>query len=312
MSRLSEEEKQYLRYQIYSLRCEDPWISNKKAAKIVGHSIPTVNRYANEAERREIVPQPRIRLYPNPERRAALLLVEDKCRAYDELVDNAHVTYVCLYQGGWDILVSYEAPTDLTKITGYKEMLVEGSRGRIISPKAEYTTWTSSFSKMKDFLNQEKKREESPLGGRVCYPDWDEEEWELYYYFKNNLRRNFNKFRKKFRTSWRKYEDWKKNLRKYCSILSFFYPEGYAAYITTTFCIQTDYEKYILDLLSLLPCTSTYYRIGDHLIASIFTPRNDWSQYKILDIMSRLKDDGIVSNYSDGFAMYHWGEGEDE
>jgi DNA-binding Lrp family transcriptional regulator len=307
VTRLSEEEKQYLRYQIYSLRYDDPWISNKKVAKRLNRSISTVDRYAKEAEQNMVILGPEIRLRPTPERRAALLLLEDKYKAYDIFEGSPTISYQCIYQGGWDMVVTYKDPMDLTKIPGYKGKIANGLRGTVISPKVEYTSWRYGFEKMEKFMEQKKDIDKSRLQCVPCQPEWDEEEWTLYYYFKRNLRRNFNRIRKEHKISWRKYEDWKASLKKYCSINLLYLPEGYDAYRSVSLCLETDYEQYLVDLLSLLPTGTIFYKIGERLMATIYTPREDAEcTYRIFRAISQLKGDGIVNDCLDGFAMWYW------
>ncbi len=304
LARLSREEKQYLQYQIYSLRYDDPWIPNKKIAKIVGRPITTVNRLAKEAEENVIVYHPQCRLYC-PNERGALLLIEDKYKAFNELKENPHMTYECLVQGGWDILVLYYEPMNLAEIRGYKGMLLEGPVRNVILPKVPYISWEKCFQKMEDLLDKRRHIEESTLDREVCYPDWDEEEWRLYYTFKDNLRKNFNKFRKQCRISWRKYGEWKKNLRKYCKIDISYYPDGYEAYISMLLSIRTHHEKYIWELFSFLPASPVIFKIGDNLLIAVLAPRNNWHQYRILGMISLLRDDGIINSYLDGFPLHY-------
>ena len=250
---------------------------------------------------------PEIRLLPTPGRRAALLLLEDKYKSHDMLRGSPPVSYQCIYQGGWDMVVTYKAPMDLTKIPGYKGKIADGLRGTIISPKVEYTSWRRGFEKIEKFIKQKKDIDKSKLQCVTCQPEWDEEEWTLYYYFKRKLRRNFNRMRKEHKISWRKYEDWKATLKKYCSINITYLHEGYDAYMSVALCLETDYEQYLIDLLSLLPTGTIFYKIGERLMVTIYAPREDVEcTYRIFRVISQLKGNGIVHDYLDGVAVWYW------
>ncbi len=310
MNRLSKEEIRYLRYQIYRFRFDNPWITNKKIAELVNLSISTVSRYAKEAEENGVIwnPQPRVKSYP--QKKAALLAFTDKHKAYFELQNCPEITYVCIYQGDWNITAIYNTYVDFETISGYERTVAEGIRGTIFTPPVAYTSWESCFEKMEHFLEQSSDIEETNLDYDPEYLEWDDEEWNLYYYFRYNLRKSFNKFKKGFQISWRKYEKWKKTLTKYCTILSSFYPDGYDSYSSLTFCLRTLYEKYIMDLLSLLPTTPVLYKIGEYLSINLYVPR-DYGQYsKIFEIMSLLIGKGIITECLDGYAIESWRTGE--
>jgi hypothetical protein len=312
MTRLAKKEIQYLKYQVYSYRYDDPWIPNKRIAQQVNRSISTVNRYANEAEKENVIwnPQPRLKSYPG--KKTALLLFKDKHKAYHELQACDEVAYVCIYQGNWDILAVYNKPVDFEAISGYKETLIEGLRGMVFTPKVEYVSWDTSFENMDRFLDIfDKNICESTFACEPVYPAWDEEDWELYYYFRYNLRKSFNKLRKQSCISWRKYQHWKKTLTQYCTILSSFYPEGYNAYNSLTFCIQTMYEQYVADLFSHLPVTPILYRVGDYFLINIFISRDYKYHFKVFEIVSLLVDEGIITTCKDGYAIRSWREPEE-
>ena len=312
MARLSKKEIQYLKYQIYSYRYTNPWIPNKKVAKLVNRSISTVNRYANEAEKENVIwnPQPRLKSYPG--KKTALLLFKDKHKAYQELQTKDEVAYVCIYQGNWDILAVYNKPVDFEVISGYKETFLEGLRGMVLTPKVEYVSWDTSFENMEHFLDKvhTEKIRESSFACECGYPDWDEEDWELYNYFRYNLRKSFNKLRRQSCISWRKYQYWKKKLTQYCTILSSFYPEGYNAYKSLTFCIKTRYEQYIVDLFSYLPVTPILYQVGDYFLVNIFISRDYKHHFKVFEIVSFLADTSVITACKDGYAIRSWREPE--
>ncbi len=302
-SRLSEEDKLYLKYQIYSYRRDDPWISNKKVAKLTNHSITTVNRYAKEGEKQIVILNPQPKLYPHPDIKITLLVFENKYNAFEELKKYPGIRYMCLYHGDWDIVAVHDASVDFTEIPGYIETVVEGLYGPCLTPKTTYTSWEQFFESAKIFLEQEEKIQESIFDCNPRIPDWDKEDWEMYWYFIANLRRSFNELRKKTPISWRKYAEWKKSLADYCTILAGFFPEGSHSYLDMTLCFTTQYEKYVVDLFSHMPTTPGFTRAGEYVLANIFIPKDYSQQPKVYNINSQLVDEGIISDYKDAFGF---------
>ncbi len=305
MRRLSGEDIKYLKYQIYSHRYNDPWIPDKKVAKLIGRSISTVNRYARQAEEEGVIWNPQPRLNPYPDKRVALLLFEDKNRAFCELENHPVISYVCMYQGSWDIMAIYNKPLDFTKIPGYTKTILDGVRGLLFTPKVSFISWEDSFKKMGNLLKKGGEIQESRFDCEPCYPDWDDEDWKMFSYFKFDLRKDFNKLRKECRISWRKYEEWKKNLRKYCTILMSYYPGGYRTYSSITLCMRTSYENYVADVFSCLPTTPVFYRVGEYLFVNIFIPEDYDKHCRILETISALREYGIITHCSDAHGIVH-------
>ncbi len=305
MTRLSKKEKMHLKYQIYYKRYDNPWITDKKIAKSLKRSISTVNRYARKAEEENVIWNPSIRLKYHPEKKSALVLVDDKNKAFEELQNVPGVEYLCIYQGNWDFMLTYTEPMKLSKIPGYKEAVVKGQRGVVFSPKVPYTSWRECFEPINELLAEQYLQKFS-YGEKAQFPQWDEEEWKLYHYFKENLRKSFNEFRKESLISWRKYIAWKKTLEKYCAISTYYFPEGSLSYTSHTFCFRTPYERYIATLFSHLPTSSTFHKIEDYCMINLFLPKDYTIHDKILNIFSRMLEKGIISEYIDGYAVMHW------
>lgn len=310
MTRLSEEEKQYLKYQIYRFRYDDPWISNKKVAKLLDRSISTINRYAKQAEEGGIILNPSLKLKPHPQFKAALLSFENKYRALDELKAHKEIRFICLYHGDWDFRVTYDASIDFTEIPGHIKTVADGVIGPGISPRVEYISWERCFEFMEHFL-EEKEVHKSEFDHQPCVPEWDEEDWQLYYYFLPNVRKSFKELREETPISWRKYQEWKKNLTAYCTITTGFFPEGYLGYNDMTLCFQTRYEKYIAGLFSLMPTSSLFFRIGKYFLANIFIPKEYDKLPRVYDVIFQLLDRGIISDYRDGYGVIAWWNYED-
>lgn len=304
MTRLSEEEIRYLQYQIYSSKYDDPWIPHKQIAKLVNHSISTVDRYARKAEEENVIPNPQLRLN-SPFKKAALLLFEDKLKAYNELQEYTDITYLSVYQGDWDITAVYDGFVDFSQVSGYKGKVTEGPMGRIFTQKAKYTSWNSCFTTMETLLEQGKIGE-STITSTSSYPDWNDDHWKMFNYFKPNLQKKFSHLRKEYPISWRCYEEWKESLRDYCTIITYYFPEGYHAYGSFTLCFKTDCEKYIVTLFSTLPTSSIFHKIGDYLVVHIFVPLDYEQQMRIYDIVSRLLDKKIITDYMDGNRIVYW------
>lgn len=303
MTRLSEEDIRYLEYQIYSFKYDDPWIPHKQIAKSVNRSISTVNRYAKRAEEEIIVPNPQLRLN-SPFRKAALLLFEDKWNAYNELQTYPDITYLSVYQGDWDITAVYDGFVDFSQISGYRGKVMEGTMGRVFTQKARYTSWKTCFATMEEMLEQD--IEESTVDCGSSYPDWNVDHWEMFNYFRLNLRKKFNPLRREYQISWRCFEEWKESLRDYCTVITYYFPEGYQAYDRFTLCFKTNYEEYIVKLFSTFPTSSIFHKIGKYLLVNIFVPLDYEQQMRIYDVVSRLLHKKVITDFMDGNRIVYW------
>ena len=305
MTRLSKEDIQYLKYQIYQVRYDDPWISTKKTAKLLNRSISTVNRYTKKAVKEGVFhpPQPRLKQYPGKE--AALFLFENKYNIFSKLLDYPGMTYLCIYHGDWNIAALYDGPIDFSQFPGYIKAVVKGPVEKIFIPKVPYISWEKSFEKMEKILTQNPTKT-SAINCSTYNLDWDEEDWILYHYFKYDLKRSFNELRKKHVISWRKYQNWKKTLKEHCTILVDYYPRGYEAYNGVTICFRTKYEQYIVDLFSHLPTTPLFYKVGAYLLVNLYYPKGCEKELRMFKVTSTLINEGIIEDYLDGYGICNW------
>ena len=303
MTRLSEEEKKYLKYQIYSLRYDDPWISNKKVARLLNRSISTVNRYAKLAEEEGIIWNPTLGVF-HPERKVALLQFQNKLQAFTKLQEFMNIGYLCVCQGDWDITAIYDREVDFSQVPGYERVVMKGFREMIFTSKVQYTTWEKCFSRMEALMQKDVQK--SPIVYNPCYPEWDEEEWAMYYYFRPNVRKKFSNLRKEYPVSWRKYERWKRGLRKYSTIMMEYYPEGNSIYDSAVLCFKTDYGKFIVDFFSHMPTTCFFYKVEEHMMVGIFVPQDYKKQMKLYGLISQLIDNEIITQYMDGNSIVYF------
>ncbi len=198
----------------------------------------------------------------------------------------------------------YREPIDFSQISGYRGKVLEGLRGEVFTQKVGYSSWDCCFAEMEAFLEQNLTA--SHLECRPHCSDWDEEDWKLFDYFRFNMRKKFKHLRKEYPISWRKYGEWKTTLRKHCTILMFYFPEGRHAYDSVTLCFRTDYEKFIVQLFSRLPATSVFYKIGDYLLTNLFVPWDYKYQMRTYDIISRLLTQKIITDFTDGNRIVQW------
>lgn len=310
MTRLSEKERKYLMYQIYSHRYDDPWITNKKVAKLVNRSISTVNRCANQAEEEGIIWSPTLGVH-HPERRVALLLFENKWEAFNKLQKYTEIGYICVYQGDWDIMVIYDGYVDFSQVPGYKGTVVTGPREAVLTQKVPYTTWEKCFTTMEDLLHKG-SFQKSDLDLNLRYPEWDEEEWALFHYFRPNLRKQFSDLRKEHLISWRTYAKWKKHLREYCTIMVEYFPDGWTTYDNITICFRTEYEQSMVKFLSRLPTTSLFCKIETYLMVSMYIPLEERKQTRLYTIISQLINEKIVTHYMDANSIVYFARGSED
>lgn len=305
MNRLSEEEKRYLKYQIYTVRYDDPWIPDKKVAKILNRSISTIERYAKKAEEEGVIWNPTLGVY-RPDRAVALLKYNDKLKAFNDLQQFKNIDYICVCQGDWDITVVYNGQVDFSAICGYKQTIMQKHREVIFTLKVQHMTWETCFTRMDNFVREADTLEKSDIDCNPCYPPWDEEDWIMYYYFESNVRKKFSELRKKHPISWRKFEEWKKTLRTYSTFMMEYYPGGNNAYDSAFLCFKTDYGKKMVEFFSTMPTTCFYHKMGKHMMVGIFLPQDYRQQTRFYELISNLIEKNVISEYMDGNSVVYF------
>jgi len=306
VSRLSDSQKEEVRYRIYEQLLQDERISLARMAKNLGLARNTVTSHYHYMIENEILLPPSLRLKMFDDLREYVyhLTFEKPVRVHQELEKNPHVVYHCVTSGAFDMVVITDTPVDFESHPRYKGCLLQGPRSDLVfPPKISQDTYEEAFCKI------ETRIKEGPLEPSLLpteFPPrkivWTGLEWELFYDLKHNIRRPFTEIVEKHEISkwlfYRSYERIKENCIKIVSL----FPKKRVNYSDFYFIFKTDYEKALADLFMQLPCGSMYWHVGDRMVTWINIVRT-FSFKRFFGLLHWMDDNEIIEDlkYALGF-----------
>jgi hypothetical protein len=168
--------------------------------------------------------------------------------------------------------------TALQKFPVDGDIIYEGFRSDYHLSFAPDYTWEQSIESMNEKIKHFKKEmyTENTIIETHWHESipWDHEDEKLYRSFKYDLRSTITPIMKKNLISGQKIYEFLDKLPQCCTVDTSFFPKGLPAYDPYFFMFNTDYEDFIIELFSLLPTSSFFFKVADRLFAMIFVEKH--------------------------------------
>lgn len=306
MSRLTDSQKREIHYSIYEQLVAEERITLTNMSKNLGLARNTVTSHFNYMMEHEILlpPSLRLKMFEDLREYVYLMNFEKPVRVYQELENNPRIVYHNLTSGAFNMVAITDSPVDFESHPHFKECILQGPRNDCLYTHVSRDTYEDAFGEIKKTLEE---------GNLTCgmlpiehVPRtiiWTELEWKLFYDLKHNVRRTFTEIVKNHGISkylfYQSYERIKKNCIK---IVSFF-PEKRLNYSDFYFIFKTDYEKSLIDLFTLLPCSNMFCHVGDCTVAWINIPRT-FSFKEFFGLLYWMDDHEIVKDIMYALAFF--------
>jgi hypothetical protein len=202
--------------------------------------------------------------------------------------------------GTWDFMVITEEEMDFTGMEGVRECVYQGKKGGTFISKCVHVDWENS---MKDiFSRMGAPGEETVFYEEVPSLTWGEKEWMLYHAFRLNARRDSVLVLRALDIDREIYEKWVSTLPEVAYVQPTFYPSGSDVYGALDFLLKSDYQKQIITILGLLPCSGVFFSTGDAVWARL--PVRERKDIRNVDIaMSYLEKCGYITDVAMSLAM---------
>ena len=198
--------------------------------------------------------------------------------------------------GIWNTLVISNILLNFQTIDGFKNIYFSGEKGIVTTPKVVHRQWENSFKDIDERMDQ--FTEETFSKENQVHPlPWGPDEWNLFYAFKDNVRKKKTVTLKEIGVRYDVFMPWRKTLEQYCSVHTEFYPEGYNRYMHYLFLFSTEYKEFITLLFSLFPTTSTIMPVGDRLLVKVNIHAIDM-EYRLFETIQELERRRIIEGYS--------------
>jgi len=253
--------------QIYEQIYEDPFIPLYQITKNTKVSRSTVFRYIAKMYELSILQGPFISVKPaeNYHQYAYFLMVNDPLTVYRRLKGFPGLISRSLTAGNWNLLVIFNRLMDLSVLNGVRKCILQGVKGVTHLSKVGGLNWDESIQRMKAAVPEEKCTlyEEGP----ELY--WKEKEWVLFEQFKYNIRKKTMPVLKKVNIRYEQYQKWISQLPEVALVQPAFFPLQQKNYFFIDFLFQSDYHKGLANVLGMLPSTSFFFSVGEHLLARL-------------------------------------------
>ncbi|MBU7011828.1 MAG: Lrp/AsnC family transcriptional regulator [Theionarchaea archaeon] len=302
---------------IYEELNRDFRIYIKDLAKVLMIDRDTASRRLREALTEGIItsPQLRKRSYADFKEYAYLVKCENPLPLFKQYKEDEDVVYHAVMSGFADLWIISKKKIDI------KGVIVGGLRSDYHVAYAPNHSWGKAIQTMWEMIENFNPETYKPKG--IIETHWDEtlEWWDaqfeaLYGQFKFNGRRKFSPVMRECHVSSDKIYRFLENLPECCSVFTRYFPNSIAAYDPYLFMLETDYEDFLIELLSELPTSSFFFKATDKLFVLASVERSsmrnfdldmsDISQLHIPLIIDNLISRGILKRGVHAIVEYSW------
>jgi hypothetical protein len=305
MSRLPEKRIHSLYRGIYEAYTENFRIKLHGLADNLGVVRNTASCYLRNAYNNEIIfpPQLRLKMFAEVKEYVYALKVHDEFRTYEGLKCNSQVFTMEVGKGIFDLLVITSLPLDLEEIP-VREVVFSGERSDYVIPFIPDIDCRTSLEWMR------KKGKETPMPSSLstAYPNreilWTNRDWDIFQLIRYDASRTYTEIARKTPLHSDAFaESLTRILPNTISYVPY-YPKGHESYMSWTLIFKSEYELFLIDLLSYFPCTTVMYKVADWLVAHIKVDPQCSGSY--LRFFSQLEDQGYIDTFDMGFPAVYW------
>jgi hypothetical protein len=273
-------------------------------ARRMGKDKRTISSWWKIAVENRIIIPPVLRKksFSNFREYVYFLKVRDPSKLFDQLKDNREITYYMVQTGFSNFGITSSRPIDPP---GNVILWGEKSDYYISTPPDH--SFRKAINIIEKKLGSIENATSSPLIYHNCpYEPWDKKDEILYQEFCNDFRKPLTPVMRKHQIYSDKIMKWIRSSHEFGQIITYYFPNGEAVYLPSIFMLKTDHDSLIIDIFSQLPLTSTYYRLGTHLIMTIHVPFHLRVKSLIRKALSRLQEEDIVETYDTSIIEYHY------
>ncbi|MGC1121134.1 MAG: hypothetical protein WBA22_08565 [Candidatus Methanofastidiosia archaeon] len=283
-------------------------------------SLLRVNRHCASLKIREafnlgfvLAPQLRKRSYVNMKEYMYFVNCMHPFNLYKEYSKDLNVVYHARMVGFANMWIVANRKMDVEGKT-----VVEGFRSDYYVAHAPNHSWQKAVDVMWKKVKGFDPDTYQPKGFIVNHSNesihWDSQDEILFQEFKYDLRRNLSPIMKEHGISARKIYSFFDKMHRCCSVFTRFFPETILSYDLYLFMFETEYEDFVIELVSELPTSPFFFKIRDTLfmytnVDKSFSRRvgldmSDVSQLHIPLLVDALIKKGIVKREDHAIAEY--------
>ena len=259
-------------------------------------------------------PQVRARSYANLMEYTYFLKCKNPARYFSEFINKESIIYHALTGGCANMWVVSKEELDFSC-----KNVVSGPRSDYLASFPPNHSWDTGIHRMQKKVEEFNPKDYEPEGLIKTHwnktIEWDSEYEELFKEFNYDLRKPITPIMKKHLISWKKVDNWMKNLQTYCTIITGYYPGGIKSYDPYLFMLETDYEDFIVNLFSELPTTTIFFKVSNKLFVYAYVRREyirfvssqvHINRLQIHNLLLDLLEKGVILSENHGIVECYW------
>lgn len=313
---LTQEEKERQYRAMYEAYYESPRIFKNKIAKLLHIKRSSASDRLKEALELGWLSKPQIRRrsYANLKEYTYFIKCKNPAEFFSEFVDNENIIYHALTGGCTNLWVVSREELDFQC-----NVSVKGLRSDYHISFAPNHSWETAIQVMRKMVEDFNPKDYEPEGIIKMHwnetVEWDSEYEALFREFNYDLTRPITPIIRKHCISWRKLDKWMKNLSKYCTIMTGYYPGKISSYDPYLFMFETGYEDFIINLFSELPTTTLFFKVSNKLFSLAYVKKkymrvvNSQIHIRRLHIPNLVMDllkRGVILSETHGIVECFW------
>ena len=298
-------------HELFELIVRNPTIMPKKIAQYFDHSgrgkaRSTLLKHLQNMYNKKISFPPKLKLKPHDNFFATGFIchkedMSDTYKTFRKLEKNKDIWYINMLSGADFFIVGKSPHLNLKKY----DLTVHMKSSFFTSIYTLPQGWNKKESVILDsILNYDFRKGTLK---RIIYEnlDWSELDWQIFNLARENIRMKVSEIARKTEVSYKTVREhlWK-HVVPVCSIAHFFFPQGYDNYRYLYLRIKSDYETSLIESFGQLPCTTYIFPFEKEINTVLFYE----SHKKILDLLEKLKEIGILNDYLLYIPIVHYGE----
>ncbi|MBU7030270.1 MAG: winged helix-turn-helix domain-containing protein [Theionarchaea archaeon] len=294
MGEISKKLKDY--HKIYEQVYENPSIPLYQITKNTGISRSTASRYLQEMYKMSIMKGPFIFVRPAQNYRlyVAFLEFEHPVPTYLGFHGFPDVIHRSLSLGSWNVLLICEKLMNFSVSKGFKQCIHQGAKSVTCLSKVTSIDWDHSIKRMYSVISPPKQK--STLYEEIPHIPWNNKEWTLYHKFRHNTRSRVMPVLRESKIRFVQYQKWLSELPQFAHVQPAFYPYGLDSYFVIDFLFQSEYHKELTHILGMLPSTSVFFSVGEHLLARV-SLLNKPQQNELVSLIFHLGENGYYKTF---------------
>ncbi|MGC1120250.1 MAG: winged helix-turn-helix domain-containing protein, partial [Candidatus Methanofastidiosia archaeon] len=292
-------------HKIYEQITSSPGMPIYEIAANTTLSRNTVSKYLQEMIEDCVLLGPQLRLLPSSTHKEYVYLMNfrNPYHLYHNLSGFPHVLYHAMTFGDWNAMVITDQLIDFSQLVGFENILFQGVRYHSYTPETVCIPWSEGFERCSHQIKRFTPHTE--YKNRTLPPalTWGEDQWKMYYAFKDTTRKTATTTLKKIGVRYEEYVTWMEDLKTHCTYHTGFYPEGYYTYLTYCFLFSTDYEQTVKDLFSSFPTTPFIIEVGNNILVFTSVILSELKR-KLFCCIYDMKTQGIIKTFNHASLIF--------